>query len=79
MYLPAQGNFTTDNYCPVCEISNKTAPRLTGTKFVKAMAAPKVVATTIKVGSTAAPIIAKAPYQRSDLNNTWVEKGESNH
>jgi hypothetical protein len=79
MYLPAQGNLTTDNYCPICEISNKTAPRLTGARFASAMAAPKVVATTIKVGSTAAPIIAKAPCQRSNLNNSWVEKGESNH
>lgn len=78
MYLPAQGNPTTDSYCPMCEISNKTAPRLIGAKFVSAIAAPKVVATTIKVGSTAAPIIAKAPYQRSNLNNSWVEKGESN-
>jgi LysM repeat protein len=79
VYLPAQGNLTSNNYCPVCEMNNKTAPKLTGAKFAIAMAAPKVVVTTIEVGPTTAPIIAKAPYQRSNLNNSLVEKGKSNH
>jgi len=79
MYLPAQGNLTSDSYCPVCGMHNKTAPKLTGAKFASAMAAPKVVVTTIEVGPTATPIIAKAPYQRSYSNNSWVEKGKSNH
>jgi LysM repeat protein len=80
MYLPVQGNLTSDSSCPGCEMDDKAAPTLTGAKFTRAMAAPKVVATTIEVGPTVAPIIAKVPAvtssKRSDEINSWVGKGE---
>lgn len=82
IYLPVQSNLTSDDSCPICEMGEKSAPTLSGAKFARAVAAPKIVATTIEVGPTAT-IIAKAPAvtgdKRPDENNSWVGKGEAGH
>jgi hypothetical protein len=81
MYLPVQGNITSQDSCPTCEMDEKAATTLTGAKFAMATAIPaKMVTTTIEVGPTATPIVAKAPaptaVKRSVDIDSWVGKGE---
>lgn len=81
MYLPVQGNITSQDSCPTCEMDEKAATTLTGAKFAMVTAIPaKMVTTTIEVGPTATPIVAKAPaptaVKRSVDIDSWVGKGE---
>ncbi|KAE9371485.1 carbohydrate-binding module family 50 protein [Stipitochalara longipes BDJ] len=77
LYMPVQGNLTTTNSCPTCEADEKAAA-LTGAKFARAVTAPKLIATTIEVGPTATPIVAKVPAVSGSKgfveNNSWVGK-----
>lgn len=76
MYLPVQGNLTSANSCPTCEMDGQAATALTGAKFAMVTAAPKLFTTTVEVGPTATPIVARAPAlagsEGTVENNSWV-------
>jgi LysM repeat protein len=61
MYLPVQGNLTSANSCPTCEMDDQTATALTGAKFAMATAAPKLFTTTVEVGPTATQLLQGRP------------------